>query len=83
MKSVLGRVTESGRISLPAEFRRQVGLEHGGAVVVELAGQEIRIRTIDETVARAQALTRRILGDKREGSVASFLAARRRDTARE
>jgi AbrB family looped-hinge helix DNA binding protein len=83
MKSILGRVTDSGRISLPAEFRKAVGLEHGGAVVVELAGREIRIRTVDEAVARAQARTRQLLGSKREGSVEAFLAARRREAARE
>jgi AbrB family looped-hinge helix DNA binding protein len=83
MKSVLGRVAGSGRISLPAEFRKAVGLEHGGAVVVELEGTEIRIRTVDEAVARAQERTRRLLGGKREGSVEAFLTARRRDAARE
>jgi AbrB family looped-hinge helix DNA binding protein len=46
-----GRVSESGRLSIPAEFRKAVGLDHGGDVVVELAGREIRIRTVDDFLA--------------------------------
>jgi len=83
MNAIHGRVTTSGRISLPAEFRKAVGLQDGGNVVVELAGDEIRIRSIDAVVARAQELSRRILGDRPEGSVKAFLDERRREAERE
>src|SRR5437660_12611972 len=39
-KLVRGHVSASGRLSLPAEFRKAVGLEHGGDVVVELDNRE-------------------------------------------
>ena len=83
MTAVRAHVSESGRISLPAEFRKAVGLDHGGEVIVELDGREIRIRTVDEVVAHAQALTQRLLHGKRDASVDAFLAERRRDTKRE
>jgi AbrB family looped-hinge helix DNA binding protein len=83
MKGVRARISPSGRMSLPADFRKSLGLERGGDVVVELVGREIRIRTIDEVVAQAQALTRRLLGDKPEASVEAFLAERRREARRE
>ena len=83
MKSVRGRVSGSGRLSLPAEFRKAVGLDRGGEVVIELDGAEIRIRTVDEVVARAQALTHALLRDKPAGTVAAFIAERRRDAERE
>jgi AbrB family looped-hinge helix DNA binding protein len=83
MNAIRGRVSESGRLSLPAEFRKAVGLDRGGDVMVELRGREIRIRTVDEVVAGAQALTRRLLGDKSEASVDSFLAERHRDAEAE
>jgi AbrB family looped-hinge helix DNA binding protein len=83
MNAIHGRVSISGRISLPAEFRKAVGLHDGGDVVVELAGDEIRIRSIDAVVARAQALSRRILGDQPEGSVQAFLDERKREAERE
>jgi AbrB family looped-hinge helix DNA binding protein len=79
MKIARSRVTESGRMSLPAEFRKAVGLDRGGDVIIELDGKEIRIRTVDEVVARAQALTGQLLGEKPEASVDAFLAERRRD----
>jgi AbrB family looped-hinge helix DNA binding protein len=79
MNGVRARVSESGRISLPAEFRKAVGLERGGDVVVELDGREIRIRTLDEVVAHAQALTHRLLRGKPDATVDAFLAERRRE----
>ncbi len=79
MTAIHARVSGSGRLSIPAEFRKAVGLEHGGDVVVELNGHEIRIRTVDEIVDRAQAMTRRLLGGKRCGSVEAFLAERRKE----
>jgi AbrB family looped-hinge helix DNA binding protein len=83
MNAIRARVSESGRISLPAEFRKAVGLDRGGDVVVELDGHEIRIRTLDEVVAQAQALTHRLLHGKNDASVDAFLAERRREAERE
>ncbi len=83
MNVMHGRVSRSGRISLPAEFRKAVGLDHGGDVVVELNGSEIRIRTIDEVVSQAQVLTRQLLGCKPSASVDGFLAERRKEASQE
>src|SRR5438309_11495207 len=63
-RAVRGHVSSSGRLSLPAEFRKAIGLERGGNVIVELDGNDIRIRTINEAVARAQAIARRLFADK-------------------
>jgi len=83
MKAVRGHVSESGRLSLPAELRRAVGLDRGGEVILELDGRDIRIRTVDEVVAHAQTLARRLLADKPQASVDGFLADRRREASRE
>jgi AbrB family looped-hinge helix DNA binding protein len=83
MMAVRARVSESGRLSLPADFRKSVGLDRGGEVVVTLDGNEIRIRTIDEAVAQAQALTKQLIGDKPGSSVDDFLTERRREAAQE
>jgi AbrB family looped-hinge helix DNA binding protein len=83
MTAVRGRVSESGRLSIPAKFRRAVGLEHGGDVVVELDGREVRIRTVDAVVERAQTLTRQLIGGKPGASVDAFLAERHREAERE
>ncbi|MGO1075417.1 AbrB/MazE/SpoVT family DNA-binding domain-containing protein [Inquilinus sp. CA228] len=84
MTVVRAKVSESGRLSIPVELRRAIGLEHGGDVVVDLDGREIRIRTVAESVAQAQALSRRLLGDRvADASVDNFLAERRREAERE
>lgn len=83
MKYYKCHVAKSGRISLPAPFRKAMGLERGGDVVVVLEDREIRIRTIAESIARAQELTRRLLDGKPGMSVDDFIAERRREAARE
>ena len=83
MNFMRGRVSESGRLSLPAEFRKAVGLERGGDVMVELDGKVIRIRTFDEVIAEAQALSRKLLGDGPGTSVDDFIAERHREAAKE
>jgi AbrB family looped-hinge helix DNA binding protein len=83
MNAIRAKVSDSGRISIPAEFRKAVGLDKGGDVVVELSGREIRIRTVDEVVAHAQAMTKRLLGGRRNASVEDFIAERRRQARKE
>jgi len=83
MNAVQGRVSESGRLSIPATFRKAVGLERGGDVVIELVGHEIRIRTIEEVVAQAQSIARRLAAGRSDASVDAFLAERRRAAERE
>ena len=83
MNALKGRVSETGRLSIPADIRKAVGLERGGDVVIELVRREIRIRTIDEVVAQAQAIARRLTEGKPDASVDAFLAERRREAARE
>ena len=83
IKVLPGRVSPTGRISLPADFRKAVGLERGGNVVIELDGNDIRIRSIREAVARAQEMSRRLLAGKPQLSVDDFLAHRREDWGEE
>jgi AbrB family looped-hinge helix DNA binding protein len=83
MNSIRGRVTESGRVSLPAKLRKAVGLDHGGEVVFELSGREIRIRPLAEVIAHAQAISRRLLAGQDDSGVEAFLAERRREAKRE
>ena len=83
IRSTRGHVSPSGRISLPAELRKAIGLERGGDVIVELDGKDIRIRTIQGSVARAQAVARQLFADKPNVSVDDFLAHRREDWGEE
>lgn len=73
------RVTSEGRMSLPADMRRRHGLGKGGEVLVEDVGDAIILRTLDQTVARAQAMSRRLIAGRAGASVDDFLADRARE----
>jgi len=83
MNSKYATISPTGRLSIPAEFRKVLGLERGGDVIVELDGREIHIRTVEEAVVHAQALTRRVLGARAQASVDEFIAERRQEAVRE
>lgn len=73
LKSALsGRVTESGRLSLPAELRRKVGLDKGGPVRIDIVDGSIRITTMNEVKDRIRNLARSS-GLTKKASVAGFL----------
>ena len=44
MRTAKGKVVEGGRIILPAQFRRLLGLEKGDTVLIELHDDELRVR---------------------------------------
>ena len=73
------KVMPDGRISLPASLRKKHGLVRGGDVIVEDAGDAIILRTLDQVVARAQALSRALIGSRDGASVEDFLADRARE----
>ena len=81
--SARARVTPAGRLSLPAEIRKRHGLARGGEVIIDDTGDAIVLRTVDEVVAHAQALARKIVEGKEGASVDDFLADRRREAERE
>src|SRR3954466_5274261 len=78
-KLAWAQVSPSGRLSLPAEFRKALGLERGGKILVELAGNEIRLRTVHGAVSRVQARAKRVFAGKSKVSSDDFLAHRRLD----
>ncbi len=70
------KVMPDGRLSLPAELRKKHGLTQGGEVIVEDMGDAIVLRTLDQVVARAQALSRKLVAGKAGASVDDFLTDR-------
>ena len=77
------KVMPDGRVSLPADLRRKYGLETGGEVMVEDQGDAIVLRTLDHVVARAQALSRKLLAGQNHASVEAFMADRKREAEHE
>ena len=62
-------ITPNGRMSLPADVRKRLGLS-GGVV----------LRTASQAVARAQALAKQYTGGNPDASVDAFLARRREES---
>ena len=69
-------VSATGRLSLPIEMRRALGLEKGGTVLLDLQDGAIRLRTTDEAWASASEKARLIFRGK-NFSVDDFLAFRK------
>src|SRR4051794_27570300 len=54
MAAVKGKVVEGGRIIVPAAFRQSLGLTKGDTVLMELHGDELRIRPARAALRRIQ-----------------------------
>jgi|ERR1700729_189565 AbrB family looped-hinge helix DNA binding protein len=81
-KNLPVRMARNGRLSVPAKFRKALGLEDGGMVVLSLQDGEVRIRPIGVVLAEVQAMVAPYL--KASGdSVEQFLADKRAEVARE
>jgi AbrB family looped-hinge helix DNA binding protein len=73
-------ITPNGRMSLPADLRKRLGLSAGGAIYLDETDDGVVLRTAAQAVARAQALAKRYTGDNPDTSVDAFLAKRREDS---
>ncbi len=67
-------VTPNGRMSLPADIRKRLGLVGGGAVYLEETPTGLVLRTAAQAVSRAQALAKQYTAGKPDASVDAFLA---------
>jgi len=80
MTTYRARITEGGRVVIPAEFRRQLDLQPGAEVILDVTDGELRIRSLRRAIERAQTLVRRHVP---EGvSLADELIRERREAAR-
>lgn len=76
-------VTATGRMSLPADIRKRLGLVGGGSVIVEETPDGVMLRTVSQAVAYAQALAKRYTDGNADTTVAAFLANRKSKAASE
>ncbi|OYU70835.1 MAG: AbrB family transcriptional regulator [Alphaproteobacteria bacterium PA2] len=77
MTAIHGKLAEGGRLVLPAAFRRELGLGKGDGVIMELHGDEVRIRPASAALKRLKAK----LSAAAAGSVVDDLIADRRRAA--
>lgn len=76
------RIGSGGRLVIPAEIRRELGMNEGEPVVMRVEDGELRIWTLSEGIRRAQAIasTYVIPG---KSIVDELIAERRAEAARE
>jgi AbrB family looped-hinge helix DNA binding protein len=71
-----------GRIVIPAGFRKELGVKVGDQVVVDLKNGDLRVRSLDAVIGRAQALVRQYVPDD-VSLVDELIADRRAEAARD
>lgn len=82
MTRIRTKVAEGGRIVIPAEFRRALGLDVGDEVILDLAEGQLTLLTPQQAVKRAQELVRRYVPRGRR-LADELIAERRTEAARE
>lgn len=75
-------IDSAGRILVPAKVRRVLDVEPGDEFNLELKGDVLEIRSLDDVIRDAKALVRRYVPQKRQ-LVDELIAERRADAKRE
>lgn len=71
-----GKLVSGGRLQVPADIRRMLGLNDGDPVIMEVVGRELHVRPLREAIARVRD---RLRPYSRPGvSIADELIAERR-----
>ncbi|HEX3819269.1 MAG TPA: AbrB/MazE/SpoVT family DNA-binding domain-containing protein [Candidatus Sulfotelmatobacter sp.] len=55
------KVNESGRVVVPAAFRKALGIDPGGEVIPRMEDGELRITTMKRSIVRAQRHARKYI----------------------
>ena len=76
MKTIIG---DGGRLVIPAEYRKALGIKPGDEVLLTLEDGEIKLVSTRQAIARAQALVRKYVPKDR--SLSEELIRERREEA--
>ena len=58
MESRSTKIVDGGKLVIPASFRREMGIQAGDTVVMEMVDGELRIRSRDAAIVEMQKLVR-------------------------
>jgi len=76
------KISDQGKMSLPAQIRREAGLERGGPVLVSVVDGEIRIRALRQVLKGLQQQAQTVFATSGD-SVERLLQERRADAQRD
>jgi AbrB family looped-hinge helix DNA binding protein len=77
MKTLIGN---GGRLVIPSQYRKALGLKPGDEVQLVLENDEIRVISTKQAISRAQAIVRRYIPPNRD--LSAELIRERRDEAK-
>jgi AbrB family looped-hinge helix DNA binding protein len=77
------KVAANGRMVLPADVRKRMGLENGGKLILNESEFGLQLLSVRQRVAKAQAFYEEESKGKPSFTVDDFLAQKRVDAARE
>ena len=77
------KISEGGRVVIPAEIRRSLGLKEGDTVYFEVRDGEVVLTTRRARIARAQAMFRQFVPAGSPSPVDELIAERRAEAAKE
>ena len=82
MAAIKTKLGKGGRVVIPAEYRKRLGIEPGDEIIVTFKDGEIKITTVREAGRRAQAIVRRFVPEGRMLSD-ELIRERREEAGRE
>ena len=82
MATVVTKLGKGGRVVIPADYRKMLGIKPGDEIIVSFKDGEIKITTVKEGVRRAQEIVRRYVPEGRMLSD-ELIQERREEGARE
>jgi AbrB family looped-hinge helix DNA binding protein len=74
------KMAKNGRVVIPAQFRKALGISAGGEIILRWEDDELRITTMKQNIERAQRHARKYL--KPGVSVVDEFIAERREAAK-
>lgn len=82
MAAMRGKLVEGGRVIVPSGFRKSMGLVKGDTILMELHGDELRIRAAKSALHRIQDKMRALVPTE-QSVVDELIADRRAEAERE
>lgn len=82
MAAIKTKLGMGGRVVIPAQYRKSLGIKPGDEIIVSFKDGEIKITTVREAVRRAQEIVRRFVPEG-VSLVDELIQERRREAALE
>ena len=82
MSEVRVKISGGGRVVIPAEYRKALGLQTGDEVIIRIDKGGLHLYTPDQAIRHAQKLTRRYI-PKEQSMVDELIAERHKEAENE